>query len=301
MRETRMFGRGVAAAAVMVTAVAMFAAQDPAAPIVVSSGLSTPESALYDPTADMYLVSNINGNPSAKDGNGFISRVAPDGSVNDLKWIDGARPDVTLHAPKGMAFRGDTLLVADIDTIRLFDRKSGKPAGTWEVPGSTFMNDIAVGSDNRVYATDTGIDLSGGEPKPTGTAAVYRFDQKGAPTAIARGKELGGPNGVHAGPDGLTVVDFMSNRVLRVSGDGKVTTHATLPQGGLDGIERLADGSFLISSWEASAIFRLGADGKATVIVKDVPSPADLGVDTKRNRLLIPLFQKDALQIVRIP
>ena len=63
--------------------------------------MSTPESALHDPEADVYLVSNINGGPCDRDDNGFISRVSPDGQVLDLKWIDGADPGVTLHAPKG--------------------------------------------------------------------------------------------------------------------------------------------------------------------------------------------------------
>jgi sugar lactone lactonase YvrE len=238
------------------------ASQDAEKPTVVEGGLMTPESVLHDPAADVYLVSNINGNPSAKDGNGFISRVAPDGTIRDLKWIDGAREGVTLNAPKGMALRGNTLLVADIDVIRLFDRASGKPAGTWSVDGATFMNDVAVGAADTVYATDTGIDLSTGEPKPTGTAAVYQFDASGKSSVIARGEQLGGPNGVLAGPDGLTVLDFMSNRVLTVAPDGTVSTRFSLPQGGLDGAVRLQDGSLLVSSWEGNALYRVDQQGR---------------------------------------
>jgi hypothetical protein len=54
---------------------------------VADVGLSTPESVLHDAVADVYLVSNINGSPLGKDGNGFISRLAPDGSLLELKWI----------------------------------------------------------------------------------------------------------------------------------------------------------------------------------------------------------------------
>ena len=60
-------------------------------------GFQTPESVLYDARADVYLVSNINGNPTGVDGNGFISRVTPSGRVT-VKWIDGAAPGVTLNA-----------------------------------------------------------------------------------------------------------------------------------------------------------------------------------------------------------
>ena len=66
-------------------------------------GFSTPESVLHDDRSDVYLVSNVNGSPTDKDDNGFISRITPEGEIENLKWIDGALGDVTLHAPKGMA------------------------------------------------------------------------------------------------------------------------------------------------------------------------------------------------------
>ena len=71
-------------------------------------------------------MANINGAAAEKDGNGFISRVSPQGVVLDLKWIDGASPGVTLHAPKGMAIVADTLFVTDIDCIRRFHRVTGR-------------------------------------------------------------------------------------------------------------------------------------------------------------------------------
>ena len=43
------------------------------------SGLNTPECAIHDEKADIYIVSNINGNPLGEDKAGFISRVAPSG------------------------------------------------------------------------------------------------------------------------------------------------------------------------------------------------------------------------------
>src|SRR5205823_1591551 len=70
------------------------------------TGLSAPESVLHDAQADVYLVSNINGSPFAKDDNGFISRLSPSGEVMELKWIDGSRRDVELNAPKGLALLG---------------------------------------------------------------------------------------------------------------------------------------------------------------------------------------------------
>ena len=68
-------------------------------------GFSTPESVLHDPTADVYLVSNIVGNPAEVDGDGFISRLSPSGEVLELRWIDGASDAVTLHAPRAWRFK----------------------------------------------------------------------------------------------------------------------------------------------------------------------------------------------------
>src|SRR5512132_2787922 len=75
-------------------------------------GFKTPESVKYDPDLDVYFVSNINGNPSQKDGNGFIARVRPDSTIDSLMFIAGGRNGVTLNGPKGMAIAGDTLVVA---------------------------------------------------------------------------------------------------------------------------------------------------------------------------------------------
>ena len=81
-------------------------------------GFSTPESAVHDTIADVYLVSNINGSPFGDDKAGFISRVSPDGKVLDLKWIDGSSADVELNAPKGLALVAETLYVADVNVVR---------------------------------------------------------------------------------------------------------------------------------------------------------------------------------------
>src|SRR5690606_30575053 len=54
------------------------------------AGLAAPEAVLYDPEEDVYLVSNVSGDPLAKDGNGFISKVSPEGKIIELKFIDGS-------------------------------------------------------------------------------------------------------------------------------------------------------------------------------------------------------------------
>ncbi len=268
-----------------------------APPILVQNvGLQTPESILYDSKADVYLVSNINGNPTAADGNGFISRVSPGGKVLSLKWIDGTKPDGFLDAPKGMAIVGDTLYVSDITAVRMFDRLTGKFKSSINIPGSTFLNDLASGRDGSVYVSDSGLkpDFS-----PSGTDAIYKIDSGGKVTAIAKSPDLHSPNGVAVLPNGkVVVVTFAkAGELYTLGADGQKENVIKLPAGQLDGVEILPGGAFLVSSWETSAVYRVERNGTAKVVVKDVPSPADIGYDSRRNRVLIPIFTKNYLVI----
>jgi sugar lactone lactonase YvrE len=266
--------------------------------VVSDSAVQTPESILYDPIADIYLVSNINGSPVAKDNNGYISRVSPEGKILVAKWIAGGVGGVKLDAPKGTGLRGDTLFVADISVVRLFNRNTGAPLGEWAVPGSTFLNDIAVGPDGTIYLTDSGLSVDAkGNFGTTGTDAVYRFDAKGKAITMAKGATLGAPNGVLGDSAGVTVVTNNSGVVFHL--DLKTNKRTDLPkppQAGLDGVVRLADGSLLVSSWGGSAVYRLAAGGTAyTTVVDSATSPADIGYDTKRSRVLIPSFTQNKL------
>ena len=99
------------------------------ASLVVKDAFADPESVPDDIESDLSLVSNVNGAVMQKDGNGFISRVSPEGQVLALKWIDGADPKLHLNAPKGMAISAGVLFVADLDRIRKFDSQSGASLG----------------------------------------------------------------------------------------------------------------------------------------------------------------------------
>jgi glucose/arabinose dehydrogenase len=275
------------------------ATAEPAAPTAFADiGLLTPESVLHDEQADVYLVSNINGEPAGRDNNGFIARLRPDGTVEQLKWIEGGVNGVTLNAPKGMAIIGDTLYVSDIDSVRAFNRTTGAALGARGVPGASFLNDLAAGPDGALYVSDTGVDAAFA---PTGSDAVYRFDGATA-TAVARGEQLARPNGVVVDGDGIVVVPFGGNIVMRVAtGDGNAVTHvATLPAGQLDGVVRMGDGSLLVTSWEAQAVYRIAPDGAVTTAVENVEAPADIGWDARRNRALIPLFNGNRIEVREI-
>jgi sugar lactone lactonase YvrE len=288
------------------TAATAAAAADTQVVRVADAGLQTPESVLHDADADVYLVSNINGQPTGKDGNGFISRVRPDGTVENLKWIDGAAEGVRLNGPKGMALKGDTLFVSDIDSVRAFNRTTGQPLGARGVPSPEFLNDLAVGGDGTLYVTDTGVTASF---EPTGNAAIYRFGPDGQAQAVARGDSLAAPNGIAIRGGRMWVAPFAAATVRRLDlgsggdagqgGAGQVV--ATLPGGQLDGIVVQDDDGFFVSSWETSAVYHVTAGGEVHEIITGVPSPADIGYDARRNRILIPVFMESRLEFHPLP
>ncbi len=263
---------------------------EPPKPIKVS-GMQTPESVLYDDKTDSFLVSNINGSPFAKDDNGFIARVTPEGTVENAAWIDGKSDKVTLNAPKGMAFMGDALYVSDIDTVRMFDRTTGEPKGEIKIPKASFLNDLVAGAD-VVYASDTGVKEGF---KPAGTDGIWEL-RGGKPKQIAKGANLGGPNGLALHQGQLWVVSFGTGELYRIT-EGKNVDVMKLPKGNLDGLVVAPDGSFLIGSWAGQSVFRGKPGAEFTEVVTGVQSPADFALDPKRNRILIPLFEKNEVDI----
>jgi hypothetical protein len=265
--------------------------------VVADVGLSTPESVEYYPAEDVYLVTNINGSPFESDGNGFISKIKPDGSLLDLKWIDGTRNDVTLNAPKGAAIKGNLLYIADIDQVQIFELPSGKQKSSVEIEGSTFLNGITPGEGDYVYVTDSGFKEGF---KPSGTDAVYQVWSDGKYKAIIQDKNMGNPNGILWDGKELLVVTMGSGKLLSLSANGKYKTLPSPPKGSLDGIVRINNGPLLISSWDASAIYQMYHDQTYSVLADSLPSPADLGVDTKRDRVLTPLFTKNEVVLLQL-
>jgi sugar lactone lactonase YvrE len=264
--------------------------------------MQTPESAFYDAKADVYLVSNINGSPAAADDNGYIVRAAPDGSKVE-KWIEAGKKGVKLDAPKGLGIANGTLYVADISRVRMFDATSGRPKGEVALAGATFANDVATAPDGRVFVSDSGIKFGDKGPEPTHTDAVWAIE-KGKAKAIAKGDELGHPNGLLWANDKaggkLWVVTFGSGEIYSLDKDGKRQDVQKLPKGTLDGIVSLGD-SFLVSSWEAAGVFKGKPGGEWTQVWSGLTAPADIGLDVKRNLVLVPRFQDNMVEAYAAP
>jgi hypothetical protein len=72
-----------------------------------------------------------------------------------------------------------------------------------------------------------------------------------------------------------------------------------LPNGGLDGLLVNGD-TILCASWGASAIYKGKLGGTFEPVVQNVKGPADFGWDSKRNRILLPRFMEDAVEVYEV-
>ncbi len=242
----------------------------------VSAPLTQPESALHDPVADVYLISNVVGAPLAPDTNGYITVLDPNGAVRAPRFIAGGQGGVELDAPKGMAIVGDNLLVADIDKLRRFDRRSGVPKGSVTIEGAEFLNDVLAWDNGSVLVSDMSKNR------------ILLVDSSDAVSTWAEGPELGGANGLARANDGVWVAGYESGKVTKLSKSGKVLSQHE-GAGGLDGA--LVHGkNLLVSSWGEKAVLRLSEDGKLDKVLRKLESPADIALDEKRGRVLVPMI-----------
>ena len=72
-----------------------------------------------------------------------------DGTIATKSWVKG------LNAPTGMALHDRTLYVADVDELVEINVASGEIVKRYPAKGAIFLNDVAVGEDGTVYASDT--------------------------------------------------------------------------------------------------------------------------------------------------
>jgi sugar lactone lactonase YvrE len=278
----------------------------------VVQGLGFPESVRYDPDQDVYFVSNMAGPGSLKDGNGFIVRIRAEDLSRAEVFVQGGINGAVLDAPKGMAISGDTLWVADIDVVRGFHRRTGAPLATIDLRphGAVLANDVAVGPDGSLHVTDTGIAMTDKGVMYRGGDKIFTIGPNRAVSLLAEGRDLGRPNGITWDPEGkrwiVVTFDPFRSEVYALAPDSPAPrgqeprTVLLRGLGKFDGVERLADGRLLVTCWADSSL-HLVTGTTSQRIIRDLWQPADLGVDTRRNRVAIPLVLQGRVEIWELP
>lgn len=244
--------------------------------------LTTCESVLFDKDRNAIYVANINGSPDAKDNNGFISKLSPDGKVAELQWVRN------LNAPKGMALSGGKLYVADIDRVVEIDVAGARITNAFAVEGAKFLNDVTIDANGRIFVSDT---------------------QAGNVIMIENGKlskwlenVQGGPNGLLAEGDRMMLLTFQGTTVNTVDPATKQITTRTSGIENLDGVEAVGDGGYLVSSWNGMVhyIDRNWQKYMLLDLRADSVNAADIEYIQDQDLLLVPTFFKNTVRAYEV-
>jgi sugar lactone lactonase YvrE len=255
-------------------------------------GFRFAESISYDADRDLYVAVNAGMPQDVVPNDGYISLVNPDGSAHTLKWIGVNRNGLTLNHPLGSDIANGMLYVVDIDTVRWFDMKTGEPKGSTPVAGVTRFNDLDVAPDGTIYATQTG------DQHPA-SWRVYKITAQGQASVFVSGAPLNLPNGIAFDPKGnIVVVNIGSDDVLTFSPSGPLLTTEHSTDAGNDGLAILPDGTKYVSSVRQGTVARIRPGQKAELVASGIPTAASMTYDSKRNRLVIPMNDWNAITIV---
>lgn len=240
--------------------------------------MKTPESVLYDDERGVLYVSNINGSPVGKDGNGFISKLSIGGEILDLEWVTG------LNAPKGAGRVDDTLYVTDIDELVAIDISSGNIIDRYPAPGAIFLNDVAVDGAGTVYISDSSEE----------NGVIYRLDGD----EVVRWLEdelISAPNGLSRDGDRLLVGNSGDGWIKAVDLATAAITRVAEVGSGIDGLRRFGDRAYVVSDWKGKTTL-VREDAENIVIIQttdDKINAADLEFVAVDRMVVIPTFYDD--------
>jgi hypothetical protein len=246
-------------------------------------GFKTPESVLPATSGDVLFVSNIDGAVLTKDGNGYLSKISPDGKMITAEWVKG------FNAPKGLGQVGGTLYVADIDELVAVDIAKGEITKRYPAKDAVFLNDVATDSKGRVFVSDTG------------TNTIWVLDN-GDFSVWLKDPKLKSPNGLLIEGDKLIVAGFgslpddkqagnpahllqvsLADKAIRSLGDAT-------PVGHLDGLEPLGGGDYVVTDWFQGVLYRIHASGRFEKLLDFGQGSADLAYIPATKTAIIPLM-----------
>lgn len=263
------------------------------------TGLESPNSFVGDQEGKEYFISNINGEPDARDNNGFITKLDTEGKITKLKFIQGGVADVLLHAPKGMALVGQTLYVADLDQLKGFDTKTGKLLVAISFPAPTAaqqvsLTDVTLGPGGLLYASDQAANRI----YQIDSTANYRI------SLLIHDDRLAGPAGiaVHPKTQHLIAVSWEKGKILEITPDGHLTElesngFFTSRFQNLSGVDFDRWGNMYVSDFTKGKIWRMTRDHRFQVIAEYLPAPADISIDRASNLILVPYHYAHAAEM----
>ncbi|MCX6227222.1 MAG: hypothetical protein NTV01_21155 [Bacteroidia bacterium] len=232
------------------------------------TGLSYPESAVYDPATGLVYVSNF-----LQGTKEFISRVTLEGKIINREWIAG------LNKPTGLCLANGNLYAAERTGVVEIDPVKGIIIKRITLEGCAFPNDITATSDGTLYISDSEVDR------------IYEI-RNGQASIWMEGGELRNPNGLHIDGDQL-LVGCSGDPALKSIDlkTKKVTLLAKLYPGAImDGLQPVGDGRILFSDFNGH-LFLLEKSGRYTEILNTITvqtNLADFEWIPEKKMLIIP-------------
>ena len=243
-------------------------------------GFASPESVVV--AGGDVFVSNvgIKLEPTARDGDGFISHLDRQGNIKTLKWAE------KLNGPKGMIVVDGVLYVADLDRVLGFRVRDGKPVFSLDMAatGSVFLNAFARYDNRRLLLSATDINKVFIVDLPKKSFSEMTFDTPPK-----------GPNGMKKYGNHLMLAEWGTDsqpngKVKRYRLDGFQATldktYEPIPAGYFDGIVDLGANRWLISNWvkfEPAGVLHLLDTRAAKISLVEMKSPvagpADMFLD----------------------
>lgn len=228
--------------------------------------LAVPESVF--PQKKFLFVSLIDGGSWVADGKGGVAKITFDGKIIDAAWITG------LNAPKGFGRVGNKLYVADMSEVVVIDIKKGRIEKKIKIDSAQGLNDVTTTRKGIVFVSDSR------------RGKIWRIENDVPEIYL---ENVGGVNGLKSVKDELYIGAGKS--FVKAGKDKVLKTIAELPQG-IDGIEPVGNGDFIVTSW-GGWIFYVSADGKFETILEthaDKKNTADIGYDAAKRILYVPTF-----------
>lgn len=235
--------------------------------------LTTCEAVLYDKVTKIIYVANINNNPWGKDNNGFISTININGDITNLKWIEG------LSAPKGMGISNGKLYVNDIDNLVEIDMDTHTILNKYVVDGNPNLNDVTVSSSGEVYCS--------GSKSNT----IYKLENKALQVIVKDSTQS--LNGLLWQKEALYFVDSGKHTFGALNLENKTFKTLTQDIGHGDGIIRLQNGDFIISSWQGEVFYIHSKNWSKTKLLdtkNQSINAADIDFIHETQMLLVPTF-----------
>ena len=257
-----------------------------------AQGFNNPESVIYHESSNTLFVSNVNGSPIEKDGNGYISKILLDGTILKMQWVIG------LNAPKGLAIHDNTLYVSDIDTLVAIDIPSGTITNTYKVDDAKFLNDVTASNQGEIFVSDMLLNR------------IYRLSNDQFNLWL-ESTELENPNGLHAEGDHLilgawgVITDGFATEIpghLKSISlqDKSITSLGGDPIGNLDGVESDGNNGYYVTDWMAGKLFQINTNGEATLLLELEQGMADHEVLLEQKLILLPMMKNNKVLAYRI-